>query len=130
MKPVTSLGSFCLSLLLTPLCIPAALGDQPTVNVSEIKSKAPAQSAHILKYFVEKPAAGSGYDTGNLHIIYSDQTEIVQSLPPKEKSTEQNTVFNQEGIEDVKVAADKRTIAWAETFDNCCTSYSVPIALA
>jgi hypothetical protein len=28
------------------------------------------------------------------------------------------------------VAPDRRTIAWEETFDNCATSYSVPLVLA
>jgi hypothetical protein len=77
-----------------------------------------------------RPPPGSGYETGNLHIVYSDAMEIVETLLPKEKSTEKNVVYNQEGIEDVKVAADKRTIGWAMTFDNPLQSYSTAIALA
>ena len=62
--------------------------------------------------------------------IYSDKTEIIETLRPNEKSTEKNIVYNQEGITDVKIALDRRTIGWAENFGNCCTSYSIPIALA
>jgi hypothetical protein len=117
-------------LLLTSLCAQAIEGAQPAVSVTEMKGKIPAESAYIVKYYVDKPSPGSGYDTGNLHIVYSDKTEVVQALPPKEKSTEKVIVDNQEGITDIKVAPDKRTIGWAETFDNCCTSYSIPIVLA
>ena len=121
---------FCFGLLLTSLCAQTAVGDQPAVKVTEIKGNVPAENAYIIKYYVDKPSPDSGYETGNLHIVYSDKREIVETLPPKEKSTETNVVYNQEGITDVKVAPDKRTIGWAETFDNCCTSYSIPIALA
>lgn len=79
---------------------------------------------------MDEPSPNSGYGTGNLHIAYSDKTEIVRALRPKGRSTEGNIVYNQEGITDVKAAPDKRTIGWAETFDNCCTSYSIPLVLA
>ena len=121
---------FCFGLHLTSLCAQTADGDQPTVKVTQIKGNVPAENVYILKYYVDKPSPDSGYETGTLRIAYSDKTEIVEALLPKEKSTEKNIVYNQEGITDVKVATDKRTIGWAETFDNCCTSYSIPIALA
>jgi hypothetical protein len=100
------------------------------VFVTEMKAKVPAENAHIIKYYVDKPAPDSGYETGNLHIVYSDKTEVVERLRPTEKSTQKNIVLNQEGFTDVKLAPDKRTIGWAETFDNWETSYSIPIALA
>jgi hypothetical protein len=105
-------------------------GDQPNVQLTPIHGNMPAQDASIVKYYLDEPSPQSGYETGNLHIVYSDKTEVVETLLPKEKSTEKNIVYNQEGITDVKVAPDKRTIGWAENFDNCCTSYSIPIALA
>jgi hypothetical protein len=122
--------SLCYGLLLASLCAQTVDGDQPGVKVTEIKGNVPAENAYIIKYYVDKPSPDSGYETGNLHILYSDKREIIETLPPKEKSAETNVVYNQEGITDVKVAPDKRTIGWAETFDNCCTSYSIPIALA
>ena len=130
MKIEAFVRCFCFGLLLTSLCAQTADGDQPAVKVTQIKGNVPAENVYILKYYVDKPSPDSGYETGTLHIAYSDKTEIVEALLPKEKSTERKIVYNQEGITDVKVAADKRTIGWAETFDNCCTSYSIPIALA
>lgn len=121
---------FCFGILLASLYAQTADGDQPAVKVTEIKRNLPAENAYIIKYYVDKSSPDSGYETGNLHIIYSDKTEITETLRPKEKSTEKNIVYNQEGIADVKIAPDRRSIGWAENFDNCCTSYSIPIALA
>jgi len=120
----------CFGLLLTSLCAKTAEGGQPTVKVTPIKGNLPAENVYIVKHYRDKPSPDSGYETGNLHILYSDNTEIVETLRPREESTEKNVVFNQEGIENVKVASDKRAIGWAETYDNCCTSYSIPLILA
>ena len=130
MKTEAFVRCFCFGLLLTSLYAPTADGDQPPVKVTKIKGNVPAENAYIIRYDVDKPSPGSGYETGNLHIVYSDKTEIIEALRPEEKSTEKNIVYNQEGITDVKVAPDERTIGWAETVDNCCTSYSIAIALA
>jgi hypothetical protein len=121
---------FYFGLLLTALCAQIAHGDQPAVMVTKIKGNVPAENAYIIKYYVDKASPDSGYETGNLHIVYSDKTEVIETLPPKEKSTERNIVLNQEGITHVKVAPNKRTIGWAQDFDNDTTSYSIPIALA
>jgi hypothetical protein len=130
MKVEAFVRCFCFGLLLTSLCAQTADGDQPAVKFTEIKGSLPAKNACIVKDYVDKPSPDSGYETGNLHIVYSDKAEIVETLRPKQKSTEKNIVYNQEGITDVKVAPDKRTIGWAETFDNCGTSYSIPLVLA
>jgi len=130
MKIEVFVRGFCFGTLLTSLCAQTAAGDQPHVEVTEIKAAVPAENAYIVKYYVDNPSPDSGYETGDLHIVYSDKTEITETLPPKEKSTEKNVVYNQEGIADIKVAPDKRTIGWAETFDNYGTSYSIPLALA
>jgi hypothetical protein len=130
MKIEAFVRCFCFGLLLTSLCSQTADGDQPAVKVTQTKGNVPAKNAYIIKYYVDEPSPDSGDETGNLHIVYSDKTEIVETLLPKEKSTEKNIVCNQEGITDVKVAPDNRTIGWAETFDNCGTSYSIPLALA
>jgi hypothetical protein len=120
----------CLGILLSPLCAQTTEGGQPVVEVTPLKGNVPAEDAYIIKYDVDEPSPGSEYETGSLHIVYSNGTEIIEAPRPKEKSPETNVVFNQEGIADVKVAPDKRTIGWAENFDNCCTSYSVPLVLA
>ena len=103
--------------------------DQPTVSTTEIHGSAPGGDAYIVKCYVDEALPGSGYETGSLHLVYSDKTEVVETLPAKKKSTEDNIVFHEEGIFDPKVAPDKRTVAWTENFDNCCTSYSVPVVL-
>jgi hypothetical protein len=90
----------------------------------------PAADAHIVEYQVDKASPRSGYETGSLHILYSDKTEVVAKVVPKRKSNENSIVLNEEGIAGAKVAEDKRTIAWTEQFDNYGTSYSVPLVLA
>lgn len=122
---------FGFTLLPASLCAQTD-GDQPAVTLTAIHGKVPAENARIVKYYVEKPAPDSGYETGNLHILYSDKTEIVDTLRPKRQITDESNkvVYRQEGIDDVKVASDQRTIAWAETIDNAATSYSIPYALA
>jgi hypothetical protein len=130
MKIEVFVRCFCFGLLFTSLCAQTANGDQQTVKFTPMKGNIPAKNAYIIKYHVDEPSPNSGHETGNLHIVYSDKTEIVQTPRPKQRSTERNIVYNQEGITDVKAAPDKRTIGWAEIFDNCCTSYSIPLVLA
>jgi hypothetical protein len=104
--------------------------DQPKITITKIDGNVPAADAYIVKYYVDKAAPESGYETGSLHILYGDKTEVIEKLPPKQKPTEDSVVFNEEGITEPKAAEDKRTIAWTEQFDNCCTSYSIPLVLA
>ncbi len=118
------------------LCLPVAVcsqikdADQPKISITKIDGIVPANDAYIVKYYVDEAPPGSDYETGSLHIIYSDKTEVVEKLPPKKKSTEDDIVFNEVGISGPKVSGDKRTIAWTEQVENCCTSYSIPLVLA
>ena len=118
------------------LCLPVAAcaqtedADQPEITITNIHGTSPPKDAYIVKAYVDETTPGSGYETGSLHIIYSDKTEVVEKLPLKEKSTADNIAFNEEGFSEPKVAGDKRTIAWTEQFDNCCTSYTIPLVLA
>jgi len=131
MKRVTCLRCICFALLLAPFSArAAAAGDHPAVTFTEIKDNVPAENAYVIRFYVDQPSPGSLYETGNLHILYSDNREITAALLLKEKSTGSNVVYNQEGITEVRLAPDRRTIGWEETFDNCCTSYSVPLVLA
>jgi len=104
--------------------------DQSKIMITKIDGAVPANDAYIVKYYVDEAPPRSDYETGSLHITYSDKTEVVEKLPPKQESTADNVVFNEAGITDPKLADDKRTIAWTENFENCCTSYSIPLVLA
>jgi hypothetical protein len=125
-----------LSMLLTGMLIAAhahALdtnSDSPTIVRTKIHGKLPASTAHIVRFYIDEAPSNSGYETGNLHIIYSDKTEVIEKVPPKKESTENGLVENQEGISEPKLADDKRSIGWTEDFHNCATSYAVPLAIA
>jgi hypothetical protein len=111
--------------LLAVLCL-LSLAAAQSSNKEGYKSR-PSSRAHITQHYIENPRPNSTYETGPLHILFSDGTHVVQDLPPKEKSTENNIVFNQEGFSDVQLAEDRKTIGWTETYDNCGTSYAVPL---
>ncbi len=130
MKMRVILPMFWLLCLPVTACTQTKDAVQPGISITKIDEAVPANDAYIVKYYVDKTNPGSEYETGSLHIIYSDKTEVVEKLRPRKKSTADNIVFNEEGISDPKVAGDKRTIAWTEQFDNCCTSYSIPLVLA
>ena len=89
----------------------------------------PSAGAKIAKFYVDEAAPGSGYETGPLHIVYSDGTHIIQRLPPLEKSTDKNIVFNAVGFSEVQLADDGQTLGWAIQVENCCTSYSIPLSV-
>ena len=82
----------------------------------------PAQNAHIVKYYVDAPSSSSGDETGNLHILYSDKTEVSDTFRPKRRITDEsnNVVYNQRGITDVKMTSEARIIGCivAETIEN------------
>lgn len=93
------------------------------------QTKDTPETAQITKFFIAEPAAASGYETGPLHIIYSDGTEIVQTLPPLQPSTDKEVVFNAVGFSRVELAEDRQTLGWTINFQNCCTSYSIPLSV-
>jgi hypothetical protein len=92
-----------------------------------MKSTSPA--AEITRFFIEEPPKDSEYETGPLHIIYSDGTEVVETVPPLRASTEKETVFNAVGFSDVQLAGDRQTLGWTINVENCCTSYSIPLSV-
>jgi hypothetical protein len=90
--------------------------------------QSPANSAsrdEITRFFIEEPQEKSGYETGPLHIIYSDGSEVVQTLPPLKPRDVSNAV----GFSGVKLAEDRQTLGWEINIEGCCTSYSIPIAV-
>ena len=86
-----------------------------------------SQTAEITRFFIEESKKDSKYETGPLHIVYDDGTEVVKSLPPLEASTDKETVFNDVGFSDVHLAADRQTLGWTIDVENCCTSYPIPL---
>jgi hypothetical protein len=104
--------------------------DSPTIVRTKIHSKLPASTAHIVRFYIDEAPSNSGYETGNLNIVYSDKTEVIVKVPPKKEITAKELNENQEGISEPKLADDKRTIGWTEDMHNCATSYAVPLAIA
>lgn len=119
------LPAFVLADASAPVYVPP-----PEVTTTEIHGAVPAESAHIAKYYVANAAKGSGYETGDLHILYSDKTEVVETLAPRTEARGDEIVDNEAGFKDVRVADDGRTIAWLKMQDGCCQSYSIPVELA
>ena len=93
------------------------------------KTTGEPHNLEITRYFIEPPQEDSGYETGPLHIIYSDGTEIVKTLPALKASTEKETVFNAVGFSNVQLAEDRQTLGWTIDVENCCTSYPIPLNL-
>src|ERR1700678_3456723 len=116
----------CLILLPSLACAQTPMSVKPTIETTKIQGTPPAVTARIIKYHVDESPPHSNYETGSLHIIYSDKTEVIEKLPHKQKSTKNNIVKNQEGITKLEVAQDKRTIGWAETFDDGNNSDAIP----
>jgi hypothetical protein len=121
---------FCVACLAIAACAQTKDADRPKITIAKIDGDVPANDAHIVEYRVEGPPPGYSYETGNLRITYSDKSEVVAKLPPRGKSAPENVVYNQVGITEPKLGADRRTIAWTEQFENCCTSYSIPLVVA
>jgi len=107
----------------------AAFWLTPSISSQTTQATQPSASATINKYFIEKAEPGSDYDTGPLHIIYSDGTEIIQTLPPLKKSTEKETAFNAVGFSQIQLADDEKTLGWTVLVENCCTSYPIPLSV-
>lgn len=93
----------------------------------QTETKRPPADAEITKFFINDSEEGSRYETGPLHIIYSDGTEIVQTLPPLVASTDKEIVFNDVGFAHLQLAPDRQTLGWEVDVENCCTSYPVPL---
>lgn len=107
--------------------LPLTISAQSTGKRQLTKRASP--KAKITKFFIDQPEPGSSYETGPLHIIYSDGTKVVQTLPPLRASTDKETVFNAVGFSGVELAQDQQTLGWTVNVENCCTSYSIPLSV-
>jgi hypothetical protein len=83
----------------------------------------PTADAKVAQLFVEKPGE---YETGALHIIYSDGVDVVEAVPPK---AEPKAEDSQAGFSELKVARDRETVGWGETYWECCQSYPITLVL-
>ena len=110
--------------------VPAPSNAPVTLNVTEIHGAAPAETARIVKYSLAPPERGSGDETGALHIMYSDRTQVVEYLLPRIKSPPGDFIGNESGFAQVKIAVDRRTIGWLEDYETESSSYPQPIMLA
>lgn len=113
--------------ILCGACLSVGISGQSTQPQNKTTSE--SLKIEIVKFFIGDPLEDSGYETGPLHIIYSDGTEIVETLPPLKASNEKETVFNAVGFSDIQLAEDRQTLGWAINFENCCTSYSIPLSV-
>ena len=101
----------------------------PQDTAKETKLKSASETAAISRFYIEEPQKDSGYETGPLHIVYGDGTEVVKTLPPLKASTEKDAVFNAVGFSGVQLAEDRQTLGWTINVENCCTSDSIPLSL-
>jgi ankyrin repeat protein len=113
--------------ILVGACLSVGMSAQSTEP--QKKAKSTLQKAEITKFFIGDSIEDSGYETGPLHIIYDDGTEIVKTLPPLKASTEKEMVFPAVGFSDVQLAEDRQTLGWTINVENCCTSYSIPLSV-
>jgi len=115
--------------LSTAICAQQKATLTTTAQSSVTRQRTQQPSAKVTKFFIDRPEPGSRYETGPLHIIYSDGTEVVQTLPPLRASTDKETVFNAVGFSGVELAQDQQTLGWTVNVENCCTSYSIPLSV-
>src|ERR1039458_5986816 len=80
--------------ILAGACLSFGMSGQSTEPKEKAKSR--SQNEEIKRFFIGEPIEDSGYETGPLHIIYGDGTEIVKTLPPLKASTEKEMVFRSE----------------------------------
>ena len=114
--------------ILVGVCLPFCTPAQSTGI--QRKTTSTSQTAEITKFFIEEPKKDSAFETGPLHIVYGDGTEIVKTLPPLKASTKKETVFNAVGFSGVQLAEDRQTLGWTINIEYCCTSYSIPLTVA
>jgi hypothetical protein len=62
-----------------------------------------------------------------LPIVYSDGTEVVQTLPPLKSSTDKEIVLNAVGFSRVELAEDRQTLGWTLDVEN--SSHPIPLTV-
>lgn len=86
------------------------------ISVTTVRSQ---DAATITKVFI---ADADGHiltnDVGVIHIVDDSGKD---TIPPKEK--------DQVASSDPKISADQQTAGWLVDYENCCTSYPIPLTL-
>jgi hypothetical protein len=116
METVDSGGSidyFGFTMRMTFLVLVAVVCASPTGASAQVKS----ESAAVVEKVEQDP-------NGTLHIVYSDRSRIT---PPRERTWGQER--GSRSYSDAAVASDKQTVGWLVNYQNCCTSYDIPLTL-
>ena len=109
--------------LIVSTAAPAEGPHAALLPVDASASVRPTADGKIAKVFVEKPGED---ETGSLHIVYRDGLDVVQIVPPK---AEPKADGSQAGFSELKVARDRETVGWGETYWECCQSYPITLVL-
>jgi hypothetical protein len=75
-------------------------------------------------------ASARAADAAQIDRAYADHDGTVHVALVGGKSATIRKEKDQVGVDDIKVASDRRTAAWTELYPNCCTSYPIPLAIA
>ncbi len=116
------------ALALTSTGQTTAKRSQPPPNAAKGKLK---PGAYISSYCVADPGHSS-YETGPLHIVYSDGSQFKEPLAPKRVPANTHCPCcdtNEEGIINPQLADDRQTLGWLVEDDLCGQNYSLPLAL-
>jgi len=100
-----------------------------TPQSSKGRSEQPSSTAYIVDCYIAAPREGSSYETGAIHIVYSDGRHFVEDSPPKKESTPEHVVLNAMGFSNAQLADDRQALGWTVQVDNCGTSYTIPLSL-
>jgi hypothetical protein len=86
----------------------------------------PSKDAHIVKFFSDKKDA-DGHETGPLHIIYSDGSDVEIQNETKRFGDGQN--LPQNIFSNIQLAGDQQHIGWLAEYMICSQSYPCPVEL-
>lgn len=132
---VLSMSRFCvvLSVVVAALALTStgqttSAQSQPPPNAAKGKLK---PGAYITSYCVAE-AADSSYESGPLHIVYSDASQFMERPAPKQVPANTHCPCcdgNEEGFIDPQLAEDRQTLGWLVDADTCGQNYPLPVAL-
>lgn len=116
--PKTLIAAALLLAAALPYITSAETPSTPEAPASQLRVTAftgtlPADTAHISRDYVAPAQRHRSYETGALHIVYSDGVEVVLERQPRDKDAGAWQV----GFRKVRLADDGRTIGWIETYN-------------
>lgn len=132
----TKLPLLCLALiaasLVCTITAPAsdAVGDTFSYTYTRVTGAIPHTRARIVSYHAHDrtyhdlgPAGFAG--TGDLVIHYSDGIDVLAWKAPNNNKVRSLLDNEQVGVDQIKVAKNRRTIGWENVYVPCCESYSL-----